>query len=437
MTTLAVEARDLGKRFQIYRRPLDRLLRPGTVRMKEHWALQHVDIAVPQGRCLGVIGVNGAGKSTLLKLLTGVIRPTEGSLALASPPLALLELGTGFNGELSGRENLFATGALLGYSAEAITARLLAIRDFADIGDYFDQPMKTYSSGMFVRVAFALYVNLDCEVLIIDEALGVGDFFFQQKCAAALRAIKQRGTTILFVSHDTAAVQEMADEAILLKQGRIIAHGDPNTVISLYFAAATSELSVTAAPTAADDDGGTGAAWTKQAGPDQAVRRRIAEICAGDLVADKPSIGVGGARLVALRILDDAGRPALTFRSGARARFEAVIEARQEIPFANFGVAVADEEDRLIWSAANSNQELLLGRMTVGDRALVSLDVALDLQPGTYHLNVSTGEFDPGDTAYSIWNDLKVRAIVLHVTPTTARREQLGLADIPISIAAR
>ena len=437
MTTITVEARDLGKLFRIYRRPFDRLLMPGTARMKKHWALRHIDLTVPQGRCLGVIGVNGAGKSTLLKLLTGVIRPTEGSLSLASPPLALLELGGGFNGELSGRENLFTTGALLGYSADAIAARLSEIRDFADIGDYFDQPMKTYSSGMFVRVAFALYVSLQSEVLIVDEALSVGDFFFQQKCAAALRAIKQRGTTILFVSHDTAAVQEMADEAILLNHGQIVARGDPTTVISLYSVTTTSELAATAAPNTATDDGGTGTAWKEQAGPDQAARRRIAEIRADDLIADKPSTGVGGARLVALRILDNTGRPSLTFRSGACARFEAVIEARHEIPFANFGIAVVDDQDRLIWSAANSNQGLLLGRMLAGDTALVSLDVALDLQPGTYHLNVSTGEFDPEDNAHSVWNDLKVRAIVLHVTPNDPRREQLGLAGIPISIAAR
>ena len=429
MTTITVEARDLGKLFRIYRRPFDRLLMPGTARMKKHWALRHIDLTVPQGRCLGVIGVNGSGKSTLLKLLTGVIRPTEGSLSIASPPLALLELGTGFNGELSGRENLFTTGALLGYSADAIAARLSEIRDFADIGDYFDQPMKTYSSGMFVRVAFALYVSLQSEVLIVDEALSVGDFFFQQKCAAALRAIKQRGTTILFVSHDTAAVQEMADEAILLNQGQIVARGDATTVISRYHVA-SNELS-------ARFDRLADTELAEQYGiDDEALRRRISEICAGNIIAGKPTIGVGGARIVALRILDHARRPSLTFQSGTSAYFEIVIEALHTMVFPNWGMLIADDQDRTVWAAANSNQGLLFGSMRAGDRIAISLQIEVSLRPGAYFLNFTAGEFDPEDPAYAVRHDVRLRAVTLRVTPGYPQNEIVGLASLPMQIAA-
>lgn len=428
MSKTAVGARGLGKRYLIYGRPMDRLLGRRD-RAKEHWALRDIELDVPQGRCLGIIGANGAGKSTLLKLLTGVIRPSEGSLWLRDMPLALLELGTGFNLELTGRDNLFATGALLGHSAEVISRQLEAIRAFADIGDYFDRPVKTYSSGMLVRLAFSLYVHLDCEVLIVDEALSVGDFFFQQKCAAALRAIQQRGTTILFVSHDTAAVQELADEAVLLNQGRIVARGDANSVISRYHILFDEKADRSKAPVApvvqeAFDDVHD-AAW-----------RLIDRIRDDDIIAAVPSLGQGGARILAARITDENGNASLSFPAGSRARFEAVIEAKRAIPHANLGVLVADDQHRTVWACANSNQGLSFGRMECGDLAVVSLDLSLDLPPGNYSVSLTAGEFDPADPAYSIRHDVKVRSIEVKVTSSPERRDRTGLVYLPMEISA-
>lgn len=253
----AITITDLHKTFRLYARQIDRikqLLRPSRRYYTPFHALQGVSFSVKKGETVGIIGRNGSGKSTLLQIVCGTLTPTAGSVQVNGRVAALLELGAGFNPEFTGRENIYLNGAILGLSKEQIHHKLDAILAFADIGDHIDQPVKTYSSGMFVRLAFAVIAHVDADILIIDEALAVGDALFTQKCMRFLRGFKQNGGTILFVSHDSAAVISLCDRAVWLHKGTMRAIGDAKTVCEDYLAmlfnenASTSDTPPPAAP---------------------------------------------------------------------------------------------------------------------------------------------------------------------------------------------
>lgn len=201
---------------------------------EEHWILRNLNFEIQPGEAIGVVGQNGAGKSTLLKLLTGTLQPTEGSVQVNGRIAAILELGMGFNPELSGRENVFHAAGLMGFSTTQIQEAMKDIEAFAEIGEYFDQPVRTYSSGMQMRVAFAVATAYRPEILIVDEALSVGDAYFQHKSFDRIRQFQEQGTTLLFVSHDKGAIQALCDRAILLSEGRIAMEGEPEAVMDFY-----------------------------------------------------------------------------------------------------------------------------------------------------------------------------------------------------------
>jgi teichoic acid transport system ATP-binding protein len=203
-------------------------------RYKEHYALNHVSFDVKKGETVGIIGTNGSGKSTMLKIITGVLNPTAGNVEINGRISALLELGAGFNQEYTGIENVYLNGTMIGFTKEEIDARLQDILDFADIGDFVYQPVKTYSSGMFVRLAFAVAINIDPEILIVDEALSVGDVFFQAKCYKKFEDFKKMGKTILFVSHDMSSIAKYCDRCVLLNRGEKLAEGSPKDMVNLY-----------------------------------------------------------------------------------------------------------------------------------------------------------------------------------------------------------
>lgn len=234
---LIIDARGLGKCYHVYDRPSHRLLQGlfGDSRRyyREFWALRGVDLQVRRGETLGIIGRNGSGKSTLLQLIAGTLAPTEGSIRVGGRIAALLELGSGFNPDFTGRENVYLNASILGLTAEEIQARMEAILAFADIGEFIDQPIRNYSSGMVMRLAFSVMAHVDADVLIIDEALAVGDAFFTQKCMRFLREFKERGT-LLFVSHDDASVSGLCDRALWLDGGAPRAYGPSRDVVQMY-----------------------------------------------------------------------------------------------------------------------------------------------------------------------------------------------------------
>jgi lipopolysaccharide transport system ATP-binding protein len=238
----AVVVENVSKNYRIYSKPSDRLKELLLRKRKFHndfWALRNVTFRVRQGSTFGVIGENGSGKSTLLQIIVGTLRATEGRVALSGRVAALLELGAGFNPEFSGRENVFLNAAIMGLSEREVIQRLPEIERFAEIGNFIDQPVKTYSSGMYVRLAFAVSINVEPEIFLVDESLSVGDVYFQQRCMRKIRQMKQEGKTILFVSHDTAAVRNLCDTALWLEQGEIMDIGQPDIVVARYLAAMT------------------------------------------------------------------------------------------------------------------------------------------------------------------------------------------------------
>ena len=235
---LAIEVKNVSKQFRLFKRPKDRLLQ-ALFRKKTYYtpfdALRNIDFTVKRGETVGIIGRNGSGKSTLLQMICGTLAPSAGKIQVHGRVAALLELGAGFNPEFTGRENVYLNGAILGLSTAEMDARLEAILAFAEIGAFIDQPVKTYSSGMYVRLAFAVIAHVDADILIIDEALAVGDALFTQKCMRFLRQFKEHGT-ILFVSHDSAAVTNLCDRAVWLHQGEMRAVGDAKSVCEDYLA---------------------------------------------------------------------------------------------------------------------------------------------------------------------------------------------------------
>jgi len=238
--TLAIKVQNLTKTYKLYKDLKDRLkeaLNPfGKKYHDNFYALNDVSFEIKKGETVGIIGKNGSGKSTLLKMITGVVTPTNGHIITKGNISSLLELGAGFNPEMTGFENIYLNGAIMGFSNDEIDAKKDSIIEFADIGEFLYQPMKSYSSGMFARLAFSVAINVEPDILIIDEALAVGDVYFVQKCMAYLNSLKEKGTTILFVSHDTGTIKNICDKAIFIDNGKLVEYGNTIQVTDMYLA---------------------------------------------------------------------------------------------------------------------------------------------------------------------------------------------------------
>ncbi|MFN3244065.1 MAG: ABC transporter ATP-binding protein [Planctomycetota bacterium] len=265
-----LEARGLSKCYQVFGKPIDRLrqffARGDKRYYTEFWALQDLDLQVRRGETLGIIGRNGAGKSTLLQLIAGTLKPTRGEIVRRGRITALLELGSGFHMDFTGRENIFVAGAMLGLAREQMEERMERIESFADIGDFIDRPVKTYSQGMFARLSFSVYANLDPEVFIVDEALAVGDARFRHKCMYRFHQMQEQGVAVLYVSHDAMSLKHLCNRVAWIHDGKLEQVGEPSPVVDAYlnhlFYDVTPKATAAAseAPIAADDDQGSRAA---------------------------------------------------------------------------------------------------------------------------------------------------------------------------------
>ena len=385
-----VSVRELGKAFKLYASPGDRLLEWASLgrlrRHQEFWALRDVSFEVRAGECLGIIGVNGAGKSTLLKILSRALYPTTGTFEMRGRVVSLLDLGTGFQPDLTGRQNIFQSGQLLGFPEGYVRDRLGAILDFAQIGEFIDQPVRHYSSGMFVRLAFALFAHLDPDVYIVDEALAVGDVFFQQRCFRRFRELRERGCTILFVSHDMEAVTHLCDRAILLSAGKLAAEGDPVSVVHDYFAlsgqafAATASEPALALPRTGDRAGTLDVP--------QSVRQRLAQgLPAG---AHAPA-GTRATEIVGFAVSGPDGDEHWSVESGGVLRFWYLVEAREPCHDLNVGIHFYDRRGILVFGVGTTNRGVAFPALAPGDRIVCALAVRLALHPGEYTLVPQSG----------------------------------------------
>jgi ABC-type polysaccharide/polyol phosphate transport system, ATPase component len=358
----SISVRNISKYFEIYEKPSDRLLqalcRGRKTFYKPFWALSDISFDVQKGECLGIIGRNGAGKSTLLQIITGTLTPSSGSVNIRGRVAALLELGSGFNPEFTGRENVYLNAAVLGLTLKEIDAKYQDIVNFADIGDFIDQPIKSYSSGMVVRLAFAVVAHVDADVLIVDEALAVGDAFFTQKCMRFLRRFMETNT-VLFVSHDVAAVNSMCNKAILLENGAMKMAGAPKEVTEQYLTDLYESVQgESALPHAEPETGGESRDPLLAAGrfDYQDMRQNFVngstlrnDIEVFRFQEDATAFGKGGASIVQVLLLDDNNAPLHWIVGGERVTLSVYCRAHEYLASPIIGFHLKDRLGQAIF----------------------------------------------------------------------------------------
>ena len=345
-------------------------------RYRDFWALKDVSFEVGKGEAVGIIGRNGSGKSTLLQLIVGTLQPTQGTVQVKGRVAALLELGSGFNPDFTGRENVYLNATVLGLSRAEIQSRFAQIADFADIGDFMEQPVKTYSSGMMLRLAFAVQTAVEPDILIIDEALGVGDFFFQQKCAARMHALRAQGTTLLFVSHDMASVRDLCERTLYLRKGEAAYFGRSQEAIARYFREDSP-----AAPT----------------GGASPVAHAVVALTELDLARsramwqpDAPPGSDSPVELLAVEVLDEKDQPGLKHRMGSTVTIRGYFRAREDTE-AHVALEFKNRQGQLVSSLGTRVAGLAPAVIKQGQVWRAGLKVQLGLEAGLYSFQFCLG----------------------------------------------
>ncbi|KZN17313.1 MULTISPECIES: ABC transporter ATP-binding protein [Pseudomonas] len=376
----------LGKAYKQYPTRWSRLaewLIPfSPIRHRQHWVLQDVAFEIAPGEAVGIVGVNGAGKSTLLKMITGTTQPTCGQIQLEGRVAALLELGMGFHPEFTGRQNAIMAGQLLGMQVEEIEALMPQIEHFAEIGEAIDHPVRTYSSGMQMRLAFSVATARRPDILIVDEALSVGDAYFQHKSFERIRSFRRAGTTLLIVSHDRSAIQSICDSAILLENGRMAMHGKPEAVMDYYNALL------------AEREG-------------QTVRQ--------EMLADgqvQTVSGTGEAGILSVRMLDERERAIDAAEVGQPVVLEVQVEVRQDIERLVLGFMIKDRLGQAMYGINTHRQDLALTDLQAGERLTYRFAFVMGLGKGNYSVALSLSRLDSHLDRNFEWRDY---GLVFHV----------------------
>lgn len=379
----AIQVEKLEKIYKLYDKPSDRLKEALGLsrkkRYKEHYALKGVDLTVYQGETVGIIGTNGSGKSTILKIITGVLNPTGGSVNVNGRISALLELGAGFNMEYNGIENIYLNGTMIGFSKKEIDAKMDDILAFADIGEYVHQPVKTYSSGMFVRLAFALAINIEPEILIVDEALSVGDVFFQAKCYHKFEEFKKLGKTILFVSHDLSSISKYCDRVVLLNQGVKLGEGSPKEMIDAY-----KQVLVGQYPLGDEEE--------ESLLDDQELREAA--------LAKNPELleyGTKAAVIESYEITDEAGRLCNAIVKGQQCSIRMSVRFHQDIPAPIFAFTIKNNKGVEITGTNTMLEKAFLEPVRAGEVKHITFTQRMELQGGEYLLSLGVTGYEKED----------------------------------------
>ena len=445
----AVRCDGVGKRFKIYGNPWHRVAEWASLNLatlhRDFWAVRGVSFELRRGECLGVIGRNGSGKSTLLKVVTGVAVPTEGAAAIRGRVLSLIELGAGLNKELTGRQNVHNMARLLNFPPDFARSKMDEIEAFADIGVFFDRPVRSYSSGMTVRVTFSMFAAFEPEVLIVDEALSVGDIFFVQKCTKRIHELLDNGTTMLLVSHDAGAITNLCDRAILLEQGRVAFQGEPVDAVARYHAALRQGGNKPKGKWELDDkDAANTERFPKREhGPDishgAALARRILEHDAlADAGESERRHGQGGLTILAASVTDDEDRSVSVFGIGQTLLIRVLVEALEEVATPRAGVFLTNRFGVQVFSQGTAQQGVALPAMRPGDRTVVTFRVTLDLTPGEYTIGLGASEA-PGDedpNAAIFHDQIEGLGPIRISHPPMQPLPFFGVARLPLSIEA-
>ena len=382
----SISVTDLGKAYKIYSSLWHRLrewvLPFSGDHHEERWVLQNISFNVMPGESVAIAGVNGAGKSTLLKLIAGTVQPSQGAIEINGHVAALLELGMGFHPNFTGRQNVYMSGQLLGLASEEITALMPHIENFAEIGEYIDHPVRTYSSGMQVRLAFSVATARRPEILIVDEALSVGDAYFQHKSFDRIREFRDEGTTLLIVSHNRNAIQSLCERVILLDQGRLIKQGPPEEVMDFY-----------------------NALIAKREGT------LIRQVKLADNSIQTVS-GSGEASFKSIELLDMNGKRVEVVSTGAEVKLRVVVEVHEDIPALVLGFMIKDTYGRYIYGINTDRTEQTLKEVSAGTVAEYIFDIELNLGSGNYSLSLALAKSDSHIEKNYEWRD---RAIVFSV----------------------
>lgn len=386
MNNYVIRCEDLTKKYALYNKRSDRLveaLMPGKKSYhKDFYALNGVDFKIKKGEFVGFIGRNGAGKSTLLKVLTGVLVPTSGSVEVNGRVAALLELGAGFNPQYTGRENIYLNGTIMGFTREEMDAKVDEIIEFADIGDFINQPVKIYSSGMFVRLAFATAISVDPEILIVDEALAVGDVYFQLKCYKKFEEFKRKGKTILFVSHDQSSIIKYCDRAILLENGKILCDDTPKVAIDKY-----KKLLAETKKTDSDEFGAV-------ARPKEQQTESIEWKHSYELNEKELEYGDHRAEIIDFGIFDQNGNLATNYQRNEIYDVKMKIKFHEAVEDPIFAITFKDYAGLEIAGTNTMQESVDTGIYNTGDVVTVSFRVKFQFQNQPFFLSLGCTHFD-------------------------------------------
>lgn len=393
MGEIAIAVEKVCKVYKLYDKPKDRMFEAlGLTKKKkytEHFALSDVSFDVKQGECVGIIGTNGSGKSTILKIITGVLNPTSGSVKVDGRISALLELGAGFNQEYSGMENIYLNGTMNGFTEQEIEARMKDILDFADIGDYVYQPVKTYSSGMFVRLAFSVAINIDPEILIVDEALSVGDVFFQAKCYHKFEEFKKMGKTIMIVSHDLSSIAKYCDRVVLLNQGIKLGEGEPKEMIDDFKRVLVGQYELPASKSEQS--------LLNDADVQEAVQKDIAAKKKSADALNPLEYGTNEAQIEEFYLTDDHGARTNAIIKGAEFGIHMRVRFYANLPAPIFAFSIKTAKGTEITGTNTMFEKAFLEPVRAGAVKEISFVQKMSLQGGSYLISFGVTGYNGND----------------------------------------
>ena len=430
----AITVKDVTKIYKLYDKPIDRLKEALNPFHKEYhkkfYALNNLSFEVKKGETVGIIGTNGSGKSTILKIITGVLTPTTGEVEVNGVISALLELGAGFNMDYTGIENIYMNGTMMGFSKKEMDAKLQEILDFADIGDFVYQPVKTYSSGMFVRLAFALAINVEPEILIVDEALSVGDVFFQSKCYRRMEEIRQKGTTILMVTHDMGSIIKYCDKVVLLNKGNFVAEGAPGHMVDLYKKILAGQMEGLEAAKDVDNDFSGETAEKEQ-------KEKAYQVPHGKLMKDSLTInsnrteyGDGRAEIYDLGLFDQRGNLTNLLLKGEEFTIKEKIRFAAPIQSPIFTYTIKDKKGTDLTGTNTMFEGTDIKPVKAGDEYEVSFTQKMTLQGGEYLLSMSCTGFEQGEhTVYHRLYDVANITVI-------SNKNTVGVYDMESAVQA-